>query len=260
MKKYYIFVDVKYLCIDIKCKLRKMKNNLLVFCLVLFFVLAITPDLSGQIQKGSFNLSMSFSAQNLSSQTGGFSNITIINEKSFSVFPAIDYYLSDRFFIGLETGYSRQKKEMTNTHLEYQYYQEVFTSTDADIFHLSLRGGYGIPVTERFHFKIISGFNYAHISQDTEYLLVGGDLNMPGFPVLGNILNVGYVSGESTDNADYASFSLQPQITLFISKSIGLNLSLGGFEYGFFDWDFENDLWVLSFSTNLWRLGVNFAF
>jgi hypothetical protein len=237
-----------------------MKNKLTTLSLLLFFVLANIPDVSGQLQKGSFNLSMSFGAQNLSSQTGGFSNITTINEKIFSVFPAIDYHLNDRFFIGLETGYSRQENEMINTHLQYRYYQEVLTNTQSDLIHLSLRAGYGIPVTERFHFQIISGFNYAHISQDTEYLLVGGDLNMPGFPALGNLLNIGYVSGESTEKADYASFSIQPKITFFVSNSIGLNLGLGGFEYGFFDWDSDNDLWILSFSTNLWRLGVNFAF
>jgi hypothetical protein len=145
-------------------------------------------------------------------------------------------------------------------HFTRFFYQETITDIDTDIFQFTLRTGYGQPLTERFYFQIISGLNYAHISQELKYQIVGGNLVVPGLPLLSNLQSLEFTSGEFDETVDYTSFSLKPQITYFFSKSIGLNLSLGGFEYGFYDWDFKDDLWILSFNTNLWRLGVNFSF
>ncbi len=240
--------------------MKEMKNIQLVIYLTILLGLSTQTEVSGQIQKGNFNLSLSVGAQNLTSQSGGISNLISTQEKSFSVYPSIDYYFNDRFFSGLEFGFTRQNREIINNHFTQHYYQETVTETDTDVFQFSLRTGYGQPITERLYFQIISGLNYAHITQDLKFLSAGGSLIVPGLPSIGNIGSIDASQGEFDEKSDYTSFSLKPQITYFLSKSIGLNLSLGGFEYGFYDWDFENDLWILSFNTNLWRLGINFSF
>lgn len=237
-----------------------MKNIHFIICLAIFLGLSTQTELSGQIQKGNFNISLSVGAQNLTSQSGGFSNLISTYEKSFSVYPSIDYYFNDRFFSGLELGFTRQNREITFNHLTHHYYSESITNTDTDIFQFSLRTGYLQPITERFYFQILSGLNYAHITQDLKFLSVGGSIIVPGLPSIENIYSMDVSRSEFDEKSDFTSVSLKPQITYFISKSIGLNLSLGGFEYGFYDWDFENDLWILSFNTNLWRLGVNYSF
>ncbi len=237
-----------------------MKKRYVIICLTIFLGGFIHTELSGQTQKDNFNLSVRVGAQKLTSSSGGITNFTNTQEKSFSVYPSIDYYYNDRLFSGLEFGFTHQNKEILNTLFTPHYYQEAFTETDVNMFQFTLRNGYELLINERLYFQVIAGLNYAYITQHMKYSAIGGNLLVPGIPSIINTVSLETSEDEFKQQSDYTSITLNPQITFFITQSIGINLSLGGLEYGFYNWDIENDLWILSFKTNLWRLGVNFSF
>lgn len=230
--------------------------------IILFFNVLIFPGslLFAQPGKGDINVTMRGSIYKLQNQTGAIANVTAVKEQHFSITPSVDYFVSDHVSIGFEFGIAKQKQNIFNNFFTSSYYMESDARVEALVYQPSLRIGFVLKPAKNLHLQFFSSVNYAHINQTDSITILGGTINIPGWPSTSNLNLLEPVWIDKKTETHVLGVSVYPQLTYYISERVGLNLIAGGAEFGFYDWDEENNYWLISFSPKYWRVGLNVVF
>jgi len=64
----------------------------------------------------------------------------------------------------------------------------------------------------------------------------------------------------SKTNNDLIGLSINPEIKYFLNKNFGISVGLGGFDYVIYDFQSQNNMWLLNLNPTNWKFGIEILF
>jgi len=222
--------------------------------------LLINPTF-GQIKKHSINFSASFNGGKYGSVSGvQTSQITTFNT-GFSIDSRIDYYFTDNLFIGVGFDFTKETKSVTNELILNNYYQGTYRTNHNLIYSPVIRFGWTKPIVDKLYASIAFNAAYSRLAQSTDDFSCEGKMIIPNFMSSTNIDKpiISPLTNSKTNN-DLIGLSINPEIKYFLNKNFGISVGLGGFDYVIYDFQSQNNMWLLNLNPTNWKFGIEILF
>ena len=223
-----------------------MNKQICVFAIVMVFGLM---NSYGQVEEGNKLIGGSLSFNVLTETTKGADNIDIRENKysntRFSVTPAVGYFLSDHWVVGLKAGYGL---DQSVSEIKYKSHVNISERKFTETTHNYQAGPFG-----RYYFDLGKGF------------YVFGEAGIDGHY---SSINTKY--NNASDQGDHSVTSIngqiQPGLTFFVNDQIGLFLNtapLIEYHYRFTERAYKNKEQEISrtneFKQSKWDTNFNLA-
>lgn len=233
-----------------------MKKQILTLLLLLMSV-----KFYSQVEKGNIIIRLDGNYNKTLSEHGVTTNSYANKSKIMNVGPSIGIAISNNFEAGIVLDYFRSFEERYHSVLTMNKHAQVEKLQRKQYaFMPGIYLGYYRNITEKISFNTNFNMRYGNLHSEMVSQWAGIDyiswsIIVPG-PGDGSIS----VYSESEQKFEYASASLLPEISYYITPAFGLSLGLGGVEYALVDWESDNSTFVIDFHPRNWRLGLRMKF
>ena len=231
-----------------------MKKNCLLILIILFSIHSF-----GQIGKGDVFISLDGNFMKSFTGSGVTTNEFSTAGKHLEVGSSFEYFFSDRLSVGVGLDYQWTKETKANQmflklpDFDLAHYQIMDTKSHVFLPNVFLK--HYILISNKLYFNTNLQFSYGKIM--SQYKTVVLDLYKSNKEDVLLENNPDYVTSSSKESeVDFFTAQLGPEMTYFITPKFSCCLSLGGIEYGMFNWKNDNSLWVVNFNPVYWKLGL----
>jgi hypothetical protein len=234
-----------------------MKKNCLLILIILLSIHSF-----GQIGKGDIFISLDGNFMKSFSGSGVTTNEFNSSGKYLEVGSSVEYFFSNHLALGAgldyqwtkETKYNQIFLKLPDFNLALAHFQMMDTKSHVYLPKVFLK--HYILISNKLYFNTKLQFNYGKImSQYETFIIDSNNSNISDETVSEN--NPDYVTESSKESEDdFFSAQLGPEINYFITPKFSACLSLGGIEYGMFNWETDNSLWAVNFNPVYWKLGL----
>ena len=232
-----------------------MKKNCLLILIILLSIHSF-----GQIGKGDVFISLDGNFMKSFTGSGVTTNEFNSGGKYLEVGSSIEYFFSDHLSLGVGLDYQWTKESKNNQiylklpEFNLAHYQMMDTKSHVFMPNVFLK--HYVLISNKLYFNTNLQLSYGKIMSQYETLTI--DLNNSN--KVDEILVESYpdyvTSSSKESEVDFFTAQLGPEMTYFITPKFSGCLSLGGIEYGMFDWKNDNSLWAVNFNPNYWKLGL----
>ena len=234
-----------------------MKKNCLLILIILLYIHSF-----GQIGKGDVFISLDGNFMKSFSGSGVTTNEFNTAGKYLEVGSSVEYFFTDHLALGVGLDYQWAKETKGNQmllklpdfNLTLAHFQIMDTKSHVFLPNVFLK--HYILISNKLYFNTNLQFSYGKIMSQYETLILDSNKsNIVNEMMLEN--NPNYVTSSSKESeVDFFTAQLGPEMTYFITRKFSGCLSLGGIEYGMFDWKSDNSLWAVNFNPVYWKLGI----
>ena len=220
----------------------------------LFILITISSlNAFSQIDKGVFLLSANGNYSKANTENGVTTNLNQTNGQYLNIGIFAEYFIMKNVVAGVGFDYN-WNKEIRLNHLNFNnFYQAENMDLKSHILMPNIFLGYYYRILDKLYLNTNLKFGYGKYNSHYNTLYVGTSY---GTDDELNDVNNGYVRGRESENKyDYFGAQISPELTYFFTKRFGINLGLGGIEYGIIDWKKDNSSWIVNFNPNYWVLG-----
>jgi hypothetical protein len=227
---------------------------------LLFSALIMASNLFAQPNK-TFLISASGNYIQNSSDNGTTTNTNATFGKYLDASLSAGVFVSDKFVVGLGLDYYWSKEQRKSFFFINQHnplMEREFMTIRSDGVVPEIFAGYYFKILNNFYFNVNLEVGVGRLKSETESIIVTSIDFTQGSVV--NEVSSYLLTHEYSEKYDYFRSGIRPTLNYFITKHLGICLTMGQVEYSFFDWDTDNSNWAVSFNPSYWTYGFKLKF
>jgi hypothetical protein len=227
-----------------------------VFSLSLLF---LTFSVIAQIEKGDILVKVNGNYTQILAGSNNSYNSAYSKNRSGNIGTSIGYLISNNYVLGVGLDYGWNKQLGKNYLYLNNYAQLGYTETKSREIIPFIYFGYYHNISDKLVINADMEIRCGAIKSEFNSLVVGAynytTDSIYYYPYIRPSISSNYTI-ENESRTDVFGIALNPEITYYLTKNIGLTLCIGGIEYEMYDWETDNSIWDVNFHPKNWEFGV----
>jgi len=229
--------------------------------IVLSFLLPfLYLNVFSQIQKGDVCISFNGNYSKSTNESGVLTNSFTTESKNLNIGSSFSYFITNRVAIGIGLDYLWSKSVTDNIQtIPNKFFQINQMDVKTNIYLPNVSVAYYYPIIDKLYFDLRLKCSYGKSKakyNSTVFTAAYFDDDDDPYTIS---LHTGRFSSNykyyGDNENDIFIANINPELTYFLTPSIGISLGLGGLEYSLIDWNTDQYNCAINLNPNYWNLG-----